>query len=136
MTRSAQRPYQFGPIGQRGRPDGNINPVTGDDLDPALAFHGDAEVAAGLVDLAVNVRSAPLPPWLDAPIRMAISDLSDYPDSSMARHPLAARHGRDPAEVLLTAGAAQAFTLIAQAYEYARRSPTGAPDRARSGGSG
>src|SRR5438552_1048359 len=62
------------PAGIRGvhagrcRPDGNINAVTGDDLDPALAFHGDRETSADLVDLAVNVRSAPPPTWLAAPI--------------------------------------------------------------------
>src|SRR5438309_661146 len=29
-----------------------------------LTFHGDAELAEGLVDLAVNVRPDPLPDWL------------------------------------------------------------------------
>jgi histidinol-phosphate aminotransferase len=93
--------------------------VTGDDVDPALAFHGDREVSADLVDLAVNVRTAPPPTWLDAPIRASISDLSAYPDPTVARAAVAAHHRRDPAEILLCAGAAQAFTLIAQAYAHA-----------------
>jgi histidinol-phosphate aminotransferase len=102
--------------------------VTGDDLDPALAFHGDREVSPELVDLAVNVRTAPPPAWLAAPIRTAISDLSAYPDQSAARAAVAAHHRRDPAEILLCAGAAQAFTLIAQAHAHAHaRAGTHAP---------
>jgi histidinol-phosphate aminotransferase len=79
----------------------------------ALRFHGDREVAAGLVDLAVNVRSAPMPPWLAEPIAASLTGLAAYPDDTAAREALAARHGRSPDEVLLTAGAAQAFTIIA-----------------------
>ena len=33
-----------------------------------LTFHGDAELDAGLVDLAVNVRADPPPAWLADPI--------------------------------------------------------------------
>jgi histidinol-phosphate aminotransferase len=80
----------------------------------SLRFHGDAELAPGLVDLAVNVRPEPHPPWLAAPVRAALDDLARYPDPTAARAAVAARHGRDPDEVLLTAGAAQAFTLLAQ----------------------
>ena len=45
------------------------------------------------------------------------SDLARYPDPHDAIAAVAARHGRDPAEVLPTAGAAQAFVLIAQALQ-------------------
>jgi histidinol-phosphate aminotransferase len=80
----------------------------------ALGFHGDAEMAPGLIDLAVNVRSDPMPDWLAGPIAASLQDLARYPDPGPARAAIAARHERDPAEVLLTAGAAQAFTLLAQ----------------------
>lgn len=83
----------------------------------ALGFHGDSELAEGLVDLAVNVRSGPMPDWLATPISAAVMDLSHYPDQSPALAAIAARHDRRPDEVLLTAGAAQAFTLIAHAIE-------------------
>lgn len=69
------------------------------------------------MDLAVNVRHAPRPPWLAGPISAALDDLARYPDRSAAQAALAARHGRTPAEVLLTAGAAQAFVLVAQSLK-------------------
>ena len=86
-----------------------------------LGHHGDAEVEAGLVDLAVNVRQAPLPPWLADALTASLSDLARYPIAAPARAAVAARHGRTPSSVLLTAGAAQAFVLIAQAYRSAHR---------------
>jgi histidinol-phosphate aminotransferase len=85
-----------------------------------LAHHGDAEVGDGLVDLAVNVRRAPMPGWLREPVTAALSDLAAYPDATAATAAIAARHHRDPAEVLLTAGAAQAFVLLAQAFRGVR----------------
>ncbi len=80
-----------------------------------LRHHGDVEVAPGLVDLAVNVRSAPLPTWLAEPLTASLVDLARYPDPAPARTAVAQRHARGPEEVLLTAGAAQAFVLLAQA---------------------
>jgi histidinol-phosphate aminotransferase len=80
-----------------------------------LKWHGDAEVAGGLVDLAVNVRHGPMPEWLAGPVRQSIDNLASYPDPGPARRALADRHGRDREEVLPTAGAAQAFVLLAQA---------------------
>src|SRR5438034_2378728 len=68
-----------------------------------LGFHGDAELAPGLVDLAVNVRTDPLPDWLAGPIATAVQDLAAYPDPGPARAALAARHRRPADEVLLTA---------------------------------
>ncbi|MEV6345074.1 Rv2231c family pyridoxal phosphate-dependent protein CobC [Actinoplanes sp. NPDC051851] len=86
-----------------------------------LDHHGDAEVGAGLVDLAVNVRHQAMPGWLAAPIAASLGGLSAYPDATAATAAVAARHGRDPEEVLLTAGAAQAFVLLAQALRGAHR---------------
>jgi histidinol-phosphate aminotransferase len=85
-----------------------------------LAHHGDAEVGPGLVDLAVNVRTDPMPPWLAEPLTRSMAELGRYPDQGPARSALAARHRRPVGEVLLTAGAAQAFVLVAQAFRDAR----------------
>lgn len=85
-----------------------------------LAHHGDVEVGPGLVDLAVNVRTDPMPPWLSEPLARSMSDLARYPDPRPAAEALATRHGRPADEVLLTAGAAQAFVLVAQALRDAR----------------
>ncbi|MEV0565483.1 Rv2231c family pyridoxal phosphate-dependent protein CobC [Dactylosporangium sp. NPDC050588] len=79
-----------------------------------LRFHGDAEVAPGLVDLAVNVRQETPPSWLTEPVAASLAHLARYPDRTEATAAIAARHGRPVDEVLLTAGAAQAFTLLAQ----------------------
>jgi len=86
-----------------------------------LGHHGDTEADPGLIDLAVNVRAAPIPPWLAAPITASLTDLARYPDPKPARAALAARHRRPSTEVLLTAGAAQGFVLLAQALRDARR---------------
>jgi histidinol-phosphate aminotransferase len=80
-----------------------------------LAFHGDAELAPGLTDLAVNVREGAPPPWLRDVLRRAVGDVAAYPDPRAAQEAVAARHGRPAAEALLTAGAAEAFTLVARA---------------------
>jgi histidinol-phosphate aminotransferase len=77
-------------------------------------FHGDSEVAPGLVDLAVNVRHGSMPGWLAEPLAASLTELASYPDPGPARAAVAARHGRHPDEVLLTAGAAEAFTLLAR----------------------
>ncbi|WP_308123286.1 Rv2231c family pyridoxal phosphate-dependent protein CobC [Modestobacter marinus] len=80
-----------------------------------LGHHGDAEVAPGLTDLAVNVRAGAPPGWLRAVLHEALDDSAAYPDDRSARAAVAAAHGRQPDEVLLTAGAAEAFTLVARA---------------------
>jgi histidinol-phosphate aminotransferase len=80
-----------------------------------LRHHGDAEVAAGLIDLAVNVRTGTPPPWLAERIAASLTGLAAYPDGRAARHAVAVRHGRPDDEVLLTAGAAEAFVLLARA---------------------
>jgi histidinol-phosphate aminotransferase len=78
-----------------------------------LGHHGDADLVPGLTDLAVNVRSSGTPDWLAARIRA--TDLAAYPEQSAAVAAIAARHGRPRTEVLLTAGAAEAFVLVARA---------------------
>jgi histidinol-phosphate aminotransferase len=80
-----------------------------------LGHHGDADALPGLVDLAVNVRQGAPPQWLRD--RLATVDLASYPDQDAAVKAIAARHGRSPGEVLLTAGAAEAFVLIARAMQ-------------------
>lgn len=80
-----------------------------------LHHHGDAELAPGLVDLAVNVRAGTPPAWLRTALHAALDDSAGYPDARPARAAVAAAHGRDPAEVLLTAGAAETFVLLARA---------------------
>ncbi|WP_236789009.1 Rv2231c family pyridoxal phosphate-dependent protein CobC [Amycolatopsis sp. GM8] len=81
-----------------------------------LHHHGDREVGGGLIDLAVNVRLPRPPDWLRQELAEALADLAAYPDASAAREAVAARHGCDPGEVLVTAGAAEAFTLLANAF--------------------
>ncbi|GJF30826.1 hypothetical protein KNE206_35260 [Kitasatospora sp. NE20-6] len=80
-----------------------------------LRHHGDAEVrAAGLVDLAVNVRTGTPPAWLRDRLAATLADLAAYPDGTAARAAVATRHGRPVEEVLLTSGAAEAFVLLAR----------------------
>ncbi|MEU2832299.1 Rv2231c family pyridoxal phosphate-dependent protein CobC [Streptomyces lavendulae] len=83
-----------------------------------LRHHGDAEVVdagGALVDLAVNVRSDTPPAWLRRRIADSLGSLAAYPDGRAARAAVAARHGLPVERVLLTAGAAEAFVLIARA---------------------
>ncbi|MFF2039760.1 Rv2231c family pyridoxal phosphate-dependent protein CobC [Kitasatospora sp. NPDC058170] len=83
--------------------------------EPDLRHHGDAEVrSAGLVDLAVNVRTGTPPPWLRERLAATLGDLAVYPDPAAARAAVAVRHRRPVEEVLLTAGAAEAFVLLAR----------------------
>ena len=82
-----------------------------------LGHHGDREVAPGLLDLAVNVRAEEPPAWLRGRLERALGKLADYPDQRRAVDAVARRHDRDPDEVLLTAGAAEAFVLLARALQ-------------------
>ncbi|MGW6282134.1 Rv2231c family pyridoxal phosphate-dependent protein CobC [Kribbella sp. NPDC055071] len=81
-----------------------------------LEHHGDLEVGDGLVDLAVNVRAGTPPAWLIDAITASLCDLAAYPRQDAAVHAVAARHDVGPDRVLLTAGAAEAFVLIARAF--------------------
>jgi histidinol-phosphate aminotransferase len=81
-----------------------------------LHHHGDREVAPGLVDLAVNVRLPRPPAWLRDELASALDSLAAYPSPAEAVAAVAFRHGRPSPEVLVTAGAAEAFTLLASAF--------------------
>ena len=87
------------------------NPGLGD---YALGHHGDVEVEPGMVDFAVNVHATEPPAFLSEALHAAIADLARYPDPARATAAVAAAHGIDPASVLLTHGAAEAFGLVAQ----------------------
>jgi cobyrinic acid a,c-diamide synthase len=95
---------------------GGVHPTRGespvDGID--LQHHGDHDLAPGLVDLAVNVMLPGPPAWLADRIVPTVDTLGSYPDASAARAALAAVHGVPPEMVLPTAGAAEAFTLIAR----------------------
>ncbi|HEX8495736.1 MAG TPA: Rv2231c family pyridoxal phosphate-dependent protein CobC [Actinomycetales bacterium] len=80
-----------------------------------LRHHGDREVGAGLVDLAVNVRRPAPPPWLVGLLTRELEHLAAYPDTAAATAAVARRHGRGVDEVLVTSGGAEAFTLLARA---------------------
>ncbi|MEW1612002.1 MULTISPECIES: Rv2231c family pyridoxal phosphate-dependent protein CobC [unclassified Streptomyces] len=83
---------------------------------PDLRHHGDAEVRGeNLTDLAVNVRTHTPPEWLRQRIAASLVSLAAYPDGTPARAAVAERHGLPVERVLLTAGAAEAFVLIARA---------------------
>ncbi|MFD7077352.1 Rv2231c family pyridoxal phosphate-dependent protein CobC, partial [Nocardioides sp. NPDC059952] len=79
-----------------------------------LRHHGDVEVRDGLLDFAVNVYPGERPGWLDQALHESLASTA-YPDEEPARAALAKHHGRDRDEVLPTAGAAEAFTLVARA---------------------
>lgn len=80
-----------------------------------LRHHGDRDTQPGLVDLAVNVHSQRPPGWLVGELTRRAASWARYPDELPARRALAGRHGVDPEQILVTAGAAQAFWLIAHA---------------------
>jgi histidinol-phosphate aminotransferase len=95
-----------------GAPSG---PPHGDLHDPDLRHHGDADVAPGLLDFAVNVRGDGPPEWLRARLAAVLTDLARYPSAAhdaRARGAVAARHGRRPEDVLVLAGSAEGFALL------------------------
>ncbi|QNI07558.1 threonine-phosphate decarboxylase [Mycobacterium kubicae] len=83
---------------------------------PAAArYHGDQDVAPGMLDFAVNVRHAQPPSWLVQRLAARLPDLGRYPsgdDVAAAQDAVGARHGRDRAEVVPLAGAAEGFALL------------------------
>ena len=91
-----------------------VNTTPLPDEAPDLDHHGDRDIAAGLVDLAVNVRSRTPSPWLRDALEATLDHLAAYPDAREARQAIADHHGVDASMVLPTAGAAEAFTLIAR----------------------
>ncbi|WP_078954067.1 Rv2231c family pyridoxal phosphate-dependent protein CobC [Streptomyces globisporus] len=86
-----------------------------------LRHHGDAEVRdEKLIDLAVNVRTNTPPDWLRKRIADSLTGLAAYPDGRAARAAVAERHDLPSKRVLLTAGAAEAFVLLARALPVRR----------------
>ncbi|HEV2089205.1 MAG TPA: Rv2231c family pyridoxal phosphate-dependent protein CobC [Cryptosporangiaceae bacterium] len=80
----------------------------------ALRHHGDREATPGLVDLAVNVRVGTPPEWLRRRLIESLDAVAAYPDARAAHEAVGARHDRPVTDVLLTAGAAEAFVLLAR----------------------
>ncbi len=87
--------------------------------DPLL-HHGDAETGEGLADFAVNVYDGPRPEWLETALRESLDTASAYPNPAAATAAIAGRHNRALDEVLPTAGAAEAFDLIARLRQWQR----------------
>ena len=83
-----------------------------------LGHHGDSEVQPGLVDFAVNVAVARPPAWLRRELDSALDEVARYPNVAPAVDALARLHGCLAASVLVTNGAAEAFTLIARARRW------------------
>nr|WP_218855919.1 cobyrinate a,c-diamide synthase [Nocardioides daedukensis] len=110
----AVRPSGSGlPSGVASGPD-----PSGPELDP-LRHHGDTE-AGDLVDFAVNVFDGPRPQWLSDALHQSLDEVHRYPTSTSAEGAIARSHGRAVDTVLATAGAAEAFTLIARLREWRR----------------
>ena len=81
--------------------------------DDALRRHGDTLVRPGDADHAVNVLAGGPPPWLREALARALEeDVAAYPREEAAIAAIAALHGRMPAEIVPTNGAAQALWLL------------------------
>ncbi|GAB3872097.1 Rv2231c family pyridoxal phosphate-dependent protein CobC [Kibdelosporangium lantanae] len=80
-----------------------------------LRHHGDRDTAPGMLDFAVNVWLPAPPRWLRDRLAAALDRLATYPspaDDLTAREAVAARHGRDPDDVLVLNGSAEGFALL------------------------
>ena len=102
------------------RPHDPGGPGDTEPLEDPLRHHGDAETADGLLDFAVNVYAGPRPAWLDEALHASLEDIGAYPSPTRAEAALAELHDRPPTEVLATAGAAEAFALVARARSWRR----------------
>jgi histidinol-phosphate/aromatic aminotransferase/cobyric acid decarboxylase-like protein len=80
----------------------------------SLRLHGDALGEPGLLDFAVNTWPAERSPELEAALQQALAR-GGYPSDRRARELVAARHGRDAADVLAANGACEIFWLLAHA---------------------
>jgi len=85
-----------------------------------LGHHGDSEVQPGLVDFAVNVAVPGPPAWLRRELEEALDQVARYPNVAPAVGALAGLHGCPVVSVLVTNGAAEAFTLIARARRWCK----------------
>src|SRR5699024_8121028 len=83
-----------------------------------LRFHGDAEPGERLIDCAVNTDDSVPPQWLIDVLHSSVTDARRYPDDSGAQEALARFHGRARGDVLPTAGAVEAFTLLARCRQW------------------
>ncbi len=84
-------------------------------MDELLRHHGDVDASPGLLDFAVNVRGNGPPPWLRQRLVLALDRLGRYPcaaQDNAARVAVAARHDRDPTEVLVLSGVAEGVALL------------------------
>ncbi|MBO9522303.1 MAG: cobyrinate a,c-diamide synthase [Nocardioidaceae bacterium] len=113
---------RMSPVGLVGRaavtPATFAGPGTHAAATDALRHHGDREATDGLVDFAVNVFEGPRPDWLERALAQA--DVGRYPDRAPAIVALAEYHDRPEDEVLPTAGAAEAFGLVARLRAWRR----------------
>jgi histidinol-phosphate/aromatic aminotransferase/cobyric acid decarboxylase-like protein/adenosyl cobinamide kinase/adenosyl cobinamide phosphate guanylyltransferase len=101
-----------GPFTPGGRPAGAAPPAP----NGSLRHHGDRDLRPGDADHAVNVLAGGPPPWLSDALAAALAGAAErYPDESEATSALAALHGRDPAEIVPTNGAAEALWLLGPA---------------------
>jgi cobyrinic acid a,c-diamide synthase len=89
-------------------------------LPDPLRHHGDSEASDGLLDFAVNVYAGPRPLWLEEALRASLDDIGSYPSPARAHTAIAERHGRPVGEALATAGAAEAFSLVARLRRWKR----------------
>ncbi|NKE27572.1 threonine-phosphate decarboxylase, partial [Mycobacterium tuberculosis] len=81
----------------------------------AARYHGDQDVAPGVLDFAVNVRHDRPPEWLVRQLAALLPELARYPstdDVHRAQDAVAERHGRTRDEVLPLVGAAEGFALL------------------------
>ncbi|MHA3703222.1 aminotransferase class I/II-fold pyridoxal phosphate-dependent enzyme [Jatrophihabitans sp. YIM 134969] len=67
-------------------------------------------------DLSVTVRWSEPPPWLGRRLTGRTLDLLDMAGDSPTRTALGARHGREPREVLVTAGGTEPYELVAREF--------------------
>jgi len=114
-------PSVVGAPSRRSAPRDRI-PTVGDEVTRVngLKHHGDVEATEGLVDFAVNVYDGERPDWLSKALVSGLDIAHLYPESRTAEAAIAKRHGRAPADVLATAGAAEAFGLIARMRDWKR----------------
>ncbi len=75
--------------------------------------HGDRLVPEGALDFAVNVHS-PMPAHVREALDRALDRAGSYPDDAAGRAAAATRHRRPAGEALVTAGATDAFHLLAR----------------------
>ncbi|GAB3709954.1 hypothetical protein GCM10027590_02100 [Nocardiopsis nanhaiensis] len=115
--RAATRGHEQGSADTHGPGEAAAVPVPVSD---PLRHHGDRETGNGLLDFAVNVYSGRRPEWLDQALRDSLDDVGAYPDAAPARAAIVHRHGRRADEALPTAGAAEAFTLLARVRPWRR----------------